>query len=261
MRPCGSPLLQLVAVCCPDGCDEVSDTGKGLGPLRGSGLHTPAYGNVTGVVRAWTAARFGRSFGGGEHPGLCGTDCRRDSPASPAGPQDGSPCGPDQRHGAGRSWLSRDSSRGPRTERSMAGNPSLPGDVGITEGPLTGPMSPHDDVRAPWSATPGTGVSVCGQPGFAVSTPADAQGGWAFGAPGLRLGTFLVPSAGLCGMLLRPPCPAFQRRSSWLDQASARRALAAPPRGTSDASATPTTSSRCSPAPSARSRPPPSAAG
>src|SRR3954468_17311116 len=36
-----SPLLQLVAVCCPDGCDEVSDTGKGLGPLRGSGLHTP----------------------------------------------------------------------------------------------------------------------------------------------------------------------------------------------------------------------------
>src|SRR3954471_9456289 len=132
-----SPLLQLVAVCCPDGCDEVSDTGKGLGPLRGSGLHTPAYGDVTGVVRAWTAARFGRSFGGGEHPGLCGTDCRRDSPASPAGPQDGSPCGPDQRHGAGRSWLSRDSSRGPRTERSTAGNPSLPGDVGITEGPLT----------------------------------------------------------------------------------------------------------------------------
>src|SRR3954447_19259056 len=36
-----SPLLQLVAVCCADGCDEVSDTGKGLRPLRGSGLHTP----------------------------------------------------------------------------------------------------------------------------------------------------------------------------------------------------------------------------
>src|SRR3954451_12858242 len=40
----------------------------------------------------------------GRTPGLCGTGCRRDSPASPAGPQDGSPCGPDQRHGAGRSW-------------------------------------------------------------------------------------------------------------------------------------------------------------
>ena len=36
--------------------------------------------------------------------------------------------------------------------------------------------------------------------------------------------------------------PAFQRRSLWLDQASARRALAVPPRGISGASATTTTS-------------------
>jgi len=54
--------------------------------------------------------------------------------------------------------------------------------------------------------------------------------------------------------------PAFQRRSLWLDQASARRALAVPPRGSSDASATAATSSRCSPGPSVRSRRLPGAA-
>ena len=37
----------------------------------------------------------------------------------------------------------------------------------------------------------------------------------------------------------RRACRAFQRRSPWLDEASAKRALAAPPRETSDASATP----------------------
>ena len=39
-------------------------------------------------------------------------------------------------------------------------------------------------------------------------------------------------------MLARPPCPVFHRRSFWLDQASAKRALAVPSRGSSDASAT-----------------------
>ena len=53
---------------------------------------------------------------------------------------------------------------------------------------------------------------------------------------------------------------ATQRRSLWLDQASARRALAVPPRGISDASATTATSFRCSPETPVRSRRPPSAA-
>ena len=70
-----------------------------------------------------------------------------------------------------------------------------------------------------------------------------------------------VPSAGPWGMLPRRPCSVFQRRNLWPDQASAGRALAVPPRGTSDAAATATTSSRCSPAPSVRWRQPPSAAG
>jgi hypothetical protein len=54
--------------------------------------------------------------------------------------------------------------------------------------------------------------------------------------------------------------PAFQRRSLWLDQASARLALAVPPRGSSDASTTAAMSSRCSPEPSVRSRRLPGAA-
>jgi len=62
--------------------------------------------------------------------------------------------------------------------------------------------------------------------------------------------------AGLSGMLSRPPCPAFHRRSLWLNQASAKRALAVPPRGSRDASATVATSSRFSPEPSVRSRRP-----
>src|SRR3954469_17601923 len=45
-----APLLQLVAICCPDGCDEVSATGKGLGRPGGSGLHTPASGDVDEVL-------------------------------------------------------------------------------------------------------------------------------------------------------------------------------------------------------------------
>src|SRR4051794_41912031 len=100
MRPCGSPLLQLVAVCCPDGGDELSDTGKGLGPLRGSGLHTPAYGDGTRVVRAWTAARFGRSFGGGEHPVSAGPAASGTLLRPPPGPLRGAPRGPTSPTGA-----------------------------------------------------------------------------------------------------------------------------------------------------------------
>jgi hypothetical protein len=48
--------------------------------------------------------------------------------------------------------------------------------------------------------------------------------------------------------------PAFQRSSLWLDQASATRALAVAPRGSSGASTTAAMSSRCSPEPSVRSR-------
>ncbi len=40
-----------MAVRCPDGGDAVSATAKGLGPSGGSGFHTPAYGDVTGVLR------------------------------------------------------------------------------------------------------------------------------------------------------------------------------------------------------------------
>ena len=54
--------------------------------------------------------------------------------------------------------------------------------------------------------------------------------------------------------------PAIQRRSLWLDQASARRALAVPPRGSNNVSATAATSSRCSPEPPVRSRRLPGAA-
>jgi hypothetical protein len=55
-------------------------------------------------------------------------------------------------------------------------------------------------------------------------------------------------------------CPAFQRRSTWLDQASARRALAVPPRGTIDGCPIGATSSQCSPELSVKSRRPSSAA-
>jgi hypothetical protein len=54
--------------------------------------------------------------------------------------------------------------------------------------------------------------------------------------------------------------PAFQRRSLWLDRASARRALAVPPRGSTAASTSAAMSSRCSPGPSVRSRRLPGAA-
>src|SRR5260370_545815 len=90
-----------------------------------------------------------------------------------------------------------------------------------------------------------------------ASIVGDPQVGSAFKAPGPLLGTFLAPAAGLCGMLPWHRAPAFQRRSLWLDQASARRALAVPPRGSSDASTTAATSSRCSPGLSGRSRPRP----
>ena len=94
----------------------------------------------------------------------------------------------------------------------------------------------------------------------AASVLGDPQVGSASEATGPLPGTFLAPSVGLCGMLPWPPCPAFHRRSFWLDQASARRALAVPSRGSSDASATAPTSSRCSPEPPVRSRRPPCAA-
>jgi hypothetical protein len=121
---------------------------------------------------------------------------------------------------------------------------------------------PTTTPALPWS--PAHPPAAPGSPG----RPADGPAAWVFeirarsalGAPGPLLGTFLAPSAGLCGTLPRPPCPAFQRRSSWLDQAGARRALAVPPRGTSDASTSAATSSRRSPEPSVRSRQPPSAA-
>src|SRR6266496_4715130 len=56
----------------------------------------------------------------------------------------------------------------------------------------------------------------------------------------------------VCGILARPTVPSVRRRSLWIDQAGVRMALAVPFRGSSDASATPRTSSRCSPAPHAR---------
>ena len=57
----------------------------------------------------------------------------------------------------------------------------------------------------------------------------DPQPGSASEATGPQPGTFLAPSVGLSGMMPWPPCPAFHRRSFWLEQASAKRALAVPP--------------------------------
>jgi demethylmenaquinone methyltransferase/2-methoxy-6-polyprenyl-1,4-benzoquinol methylase len=54
--------------------------------------------------------------------------------------------------------------------------------------------------------------------------------------------------------------PGIRRRSFWLEQASARRALAVPSRRSRDASASARTSSLCCRGPSARSRGPPGAA-
>jgi hypothetical protein len=121
--------------------------------------------------------------------------------------------------------------------------------------------SSDDDVclrgRRPTSVAPAPGT---GPPRPAGVDRRGSAGRSSFAGPGPSLGTFLVPSAGPCGMLPRRPCPAFQRRSSWLDQASVRRALAEPPAGRMDASATAATYSLCSPEPSVRSRLPPSAA-
>jgi hypothetical protein len=94
----------------------------------------------------------------------------------------------------------------------------------------------------------------------AASVLGDPQAGSASEATGPAPGTFLALSAGLSGMLAWPPCPVFQRRSFWLDQASVKRALAVPSRGSSDAPATAPTSSRCSPGPPVSSRRPPCAA-
>ena len=53
-------------------------------------------------------------------------------------------------------------------------------------------------------AAPGPRESM---PRPAASILGDPQVGSAFGAPGPLPGTFVAPSAGLCGMLPRPPCP------------------------------------------------------
>jgi hypothetical protein len=82
----------------------------------------------------------------------------------------------------------------------------------------------------------------------------DPRAGSAFEAPGPVLGTFLARPRDCAACCRGHRAPAFQRRSLWLDQASARRALAVPPRGSSDASTTAATSSRCSPELSVRSR-------
>ena len=70
----------------------------------------------------------------------------------------------------------------------------------------------------------------------------------------------LARAVGRCCMLPWPPCPGIPEEKSVADQASARRALAVPPRGSSDAFTTAAMSSRCSPEPSVRSRRLPGAA-
>lgn len=87
-----------------------------------------------------------------------------------------------------------------------------------------------------------------------ASIVAGPQAGSASEAIGHLTGTFLAPSAGLSGMLPWPQCPASQRRSIWLEQASAGRALAVPMHRSSNASAATTTSSRSFTEPSVRSR-------
>jgi hypothetical protein len=129
--------------------------------------------------------------------------------------------------------------------------------VDMSEVPTTRPRRSSDDVAVPWSpahdplAAPGPRGTAAETSGPGPSRSVGRLGRSRREAP--LLGTFRVSSAGLCGMLPRAPCPASQRRKLWLDQPGARRALAVPPRGSSDASAT-TTSSRFSPELSGRSR-------
>ena len=119
-----------------------------------------------------------------------------------------------------------------------------------------------DDFPVPWSPAhpPAAQGSGKGLPRPAASIAGDPQDGSAFEAPGLRSGRS-SPRRRDCAACCRGHrAPAFQRRSLWLDQASARRALAVPPRGSSGASPTAATSSRCSPGPSVRWRRRPGAA-
>ena len=64
------------------------------------------------------------------------------------------------------------------------------------------------------------------------------------------------PARGFVPVQPRRRPPACQRRSPWLDPASARRALVVQPRTSRARRASRTTSPRCSPGPSAKSRPP-----
>lgn len=116
-------------------------------------------------------------------------------------------------------------------------------------------------IPGPWSRAHLAGRSGSGRRSAeaAASIVGDPQAS-ALEAQALVPGTFLASAAGLCGMLPWPRAPAFQRRNLWLHQASARRALAVPPCGSSVASATAAMPSRCSPEPPVRSRRLPSAA-
>jgi hypothetical protein len=124
----------------------------------------------------------------------------------------------------------------------------------------TGPV--NEDCPVPCSpvhprAAPGPRETLAGSAALILGDP---QAGSRPEHQGPGPGMFLARSAGLCGMLPRPACLAFQRRSLWLDQASARGALAVASRGSSDGSATAATWFRCCPGPCVRSRRLPGAA-
>src|SRR5215212_7494141 len=75
------------------------------------------------------------------------------------------------------------------------------------------------------------GVGILGTDHETDACPRTPAGAVVTHASHRRLGV-PGPIRGPVRMPPRPPCPAFGRRCSWLDQASARRALAVPPRGT-----------------------------
>ena len=129
--------------------------------------------------------------------------------------------------------------------------------VGLRRPPVCGRLTAHrlaaqgGSVRLQWRPGRPRGVGLA-----AGSVSVSPQVRWGSAAswssrPELAWRPSIVGPR-VCVRHSRPAHRAERRRSLWLDQAGVSWALAVPLRGSSDASATPRTSSRCSPAPCVR---------
>src|SRR4051812_21003470 len=147
-------------------------------------------------------ARLGRRRAHHERAGCLRDWLQRNSVASRLGHRTAALVHPTARHVAGRTVGLLDTAVPVLDRRTTTRESSAPAGVDMGEAPPARQMSSHDGLPLPWSPTPRTGGS--GSPwaasrGLAWSLWRSA-GRFAVRVPGSRLGTFLVPSAGRCGM-------------------------------------------------------------